>query len=152
MRRPRRERRAVGWCALALSGSALGGCATTIDSSNTTAPPGSTTTTVFVPAGDTAAVIGQLLGELSGLSEAIVDNEHQREIVARADTLYAAARPGIESAHPGLVDDFDEAMALAHNGVDKRRPADADRALSNLQVLVDALAPVTSPTPDATEL
>ncbi len=138
------RRRALGAIAIVTVAFGTAGCATTIDSSNTTVPA-NTTTTVFVPVGTTDELLAQLLVELGGLSEAIVDNAHQREIIARADALWNAARDDVAARHHRLLIDFDDAMALAHLGVDRRRPADADKAYVNLRALVAAL-----PTADAT--
>jgi len=37
--------------------------------------------------------------------------------------------------------EFDRAIELMHNGVDRRRPADADKALTNLRNLIASLPP-----------
>jgi hypothetical protein len=138
-----KRRATVAILAAVVPSAAVSGCATTFDSSNTTAPA-VTTTTVFVATGSTADLLDQLLAELSGLSEAIVDNSHQRDIVTRADAIWDAARDGVAARHGALVDEFDAEMGLAHLGVDRRRPADADRAYANLRALVASTYP-TSP-------
>jgi len=131
---------------LCVSACALSACATTIDPNATTLPPGgSTTTTVFVASGSTLELLGQLVDEAVGLSEAIVENEGQRDIVARIDTLWAAARPGVERTVPDNVVEFDRTIELMHNGVDRRRPADADKALTNLRTLIASLPPADDP-------
>ena len=142
-------RRPVTTAALVAGCLALGaGCATTIDSSNTTAPA-NTTTTVFVPTGTTDELLAQMLGELGGLSEAIVANSHQRDMIDRIDALWSAASGQVAVLQPRLLPEFEEAIGLAHLGVERRRPADADKAYLNLTALVAAL-PTTSPPPTGT--
>ena len=142
-------RRPVTTAALVAGCLALGaGCATTIDSSNTTAPA-NTTTTVFVPTGTTDELLAQMLGELGGLSEAIVANSHQRDMIDRVDALWSAASGQVAVLRPRLMPEFEGAIGLAHLGVERRRPADADKAYLNLTALVAAL-PTTSPPPTGT--
>jgi hypothetical protein len=137
----KRTRPAATAATLLIGAFALGACSTTIDPTVTTLPAGGTTTTVFVATGTTSELLDQLVETATGLSEAIVDNEGQRDIMARIDTLWEAVRPGVEDAVPDTILEFDRAIALMHNGVDRRRPADADKALNNFRNLVAALPP-----------
>ena len=57
-------------------------------------------TTEFVAAGSTAELLDQLLAAASMLSEAIVANDGQHELIERIDVLWEAARPGVEEAQP----------------------------------------------------
>ncbi len=84
-------------------------------------------------------MLDQLLAEAGTLSEAIVQNEGQHEIIGRIDVIWTAARPGVEQASPDSVTEFDQSIELMHTGVDRRRPADADKAYNNLTQLVAAL-------------
>ena len=128
---------AVGATALALV-VAVTGCANTINEAALTAES-STTTVAFVPTGTTAELLDQLVEEAGTLSEAIVQNEGDDAIVGRLDKIWAAARPAVEQDAPNLVVEFDLAVAMLHRGVDRRRPADADKATRNLRVLVAAI-------------
>ncbi len=122
----------------------LAGCATEVDPEVAVDPTGaSPPTTEFVANGSTAELLDQLLAEAGGLSEAIVANEGQHDIIGRIDVIWAAARPGVESAAPDQLLEFDRAIVMLHTGVDRRRPADADKAYNNLRNLVAAV-PVTS--------
>jgi hypothetical protein len=120
----------------------LAACATTVDPDITAPPTGDTSpTTIFVATGTTAELLDQLLVEVEQLSEAIVDNEGQHAIVARVDVIWEEARPGVGEAAPETVREFDTVVDLLHRAVDRRRPADADRALINLRNLVAAFDP-----------
>jgi hypothetical protein len=115
-------------------------CATEVDPDTPIPATASTTgTTEFVATGTTAELLDQLLAEAGMLSEAIVANEGQRETIGRIDVIWAAARSGVDEVDPNIVGEFDQAIELLHNGVDRRRPADADKAYNNLVLLVAAL-------------
>jgi hypothetical protein len=121
---------------------ALNACSTTIDPAATTAPPGPTAPpTTFAAEGTTAELLTQLVGEATGLSEAIVQNEGDEELIARIDALWTAARPAVAAADPDLVDEFDRAIEMMDFAVSRRRHADADKALNNLRNLIAALPP-----------
>jgi hypothetical protein len=118
----------------------LAGCATEVDPDIPTAITEVSMDTVeFVAAGSTAELLDELLVEAGTLSEAIVQNEGQHEIIDRIDIIWEAARPGVEQADPESVTEFDQAIELMHTGVDRRRPADADKAYTNLTQLVATL-------------
>jgi hypothetical protein len=137
-----------GWAAATLTAILLAACATELDPDVEVPDTGTApATTEFVATGSTEELLDQLLDEAAGLSEAIVENEGQRDIIARIDVIWEAARPGIEATSPDDVLGFDRTIALMHRGVDRRRPADADRALINLRNLVAAVTNETSPPP-----
>lgn len=130
---------AVVLASLVGAASVLVGCETTVDPGVTTRSPGAlASTTVFVAAGSTEGLLDQVVAEATGLSEAIVENEGQRDIVGRIETLWEAARPGIDEAAPDMLLEFDRAIALMRSAVERRRPADADKALNNLRNLIAA--------------
>ena len=116
------------------------GCATEVDPDVPVVASGAApATTEFVAEGSTAELLDQLLAEAAGLSEAIVANEGQHDTIRRIDVIWAAARSGVESVAAEQLLEFDRAVALLHTGVDRRRPADADKAYNNLRNLVAAL-------------
>jgi hypothetical protein len=136
--RPRRTA-AVASLAVILVG-ALGACENTIAPDVTSPPAGSVlAATAFVAEGTTAELLALLLDDSRRLSETIVDNEGDDELLARIDVTWEAAAPGVEAASPGLVDDFERAIEMMHTGVTRRRPADADKASRNLEVLIARL-------------
>lgn len=127
----------AGLVALVVTSAA---CAeTTIDTTATTIAAGDTTAiTVFAPTGSAVELLPDLLDELAGLSARIVDDEGQVEALARVDTLWDLIRPGIEAEQPDLLSGFDSAIDLARRGVERRRPADADKAHNNAASLAAA--------------
>ena len=124
-----------------VSGAVLmSACSTTIDPTATTIPANSTTTTLpFVAEGTTAELLDQLLDEADGLSERIVENEGDEALLDRINTIWEAARPGVEDAAADLLLEFDRAIELMNSAVERRRHADADKALNNLRNLIAAL-------------
>ena len=57
---------------------------------------------------------------------------------ARIEQLWAALRADVESTAPDLVPDFEFVLRRCRSAVDRHRPADADRAYKNLDLLVAA--------------
>jgi hypothetical protein len=111
-------------------------CSTTYDTSATTVV--ATTSTVYVPTGSTADLLVLLSTEVGALSEKLVDNDGQRDALTRIEAQWALARPGIERRHPELLSSFDAAIAHVQRSVERRRPADADKAAKNLDTLIAA--------------
>jgi hypothetical protein len=137
----RRRRWPAALVAVVVGAVSSAGCATEIDPDIPTAASGSApATTEFIATGTTAELFERLLAETEALSEAIVDNEGQHRIMHRIDVIWAAVRPDVETADPDHLLEFDRAIVMLHTGVDRRRPADADKAYNNLVQLVNALA------------
>ena len=111
-------------------------CSTTYDTSATTAP--ATTSTVYVPSGSTAELLVALSTEVGALSERLVDNDGQRDALARIEAQWALVRPDVERQHPELLASIDAAIAHVQRSVERRRPADADKAAKNLDSLIAA--------------
>jgi hypothetical protein len=125
--------------AAALAAIVFAGCSTVVDPEIAAESTGVPSTTEFVAEGTNTELFDQLVDEAGGLSEAIVANHGQRVIVGRIDTLWEAARPAVEHDAPDTLAAFDRTIALMHTGVDRRRPADADKAYTNLVNLLAAL-------------
>ena len=120
--------------------SLLAGCAeTTVDTSRTTAAPAARARRrCSHRVGRAIELLPELSTELSRLSALIVANEGDEASFERIAALWAAARVEVAQQRPELVDGFERAIGLAQNGVERRRPADADKAFRNLTSLVDA--------------
>jgi hypothetical protein len=123
--------------AVALSG-AVACTATTVDPGITVPPSGEATTTVFAPAGTTAELLDELVAESGRLSDLIVENEGQRTAFARIETLWLLVRDDIAAERADLLPGFESAIGLLRTGVERRRPADADKAHNNLRMLIAA--------------
>ncbi len=132
--------------AAAVCSVVLGACApTTVDTVDTVdTTPASTSTTTTLPSGTFDELLDRLLTEVGGLSERVVENEGDDASLARAEALWSAAQAGVEAEREDLLPDFAAAMALVRRSVERRRPADADKAANNLRMLIEA---VTGPVP-----
>lgn len=121
----------------------LAACANTIDpdvaadpSDDGSAPAAATV--AFQPEGTPAELLAGLLEEATTLSEAIIENEGDNEILARVDAYWEAAEPAVADQDEALAGNIDRAVAMMHTGVERRRPADADKATINLRTLIAA--------------
>ena len=123
--------------AVAVTGS-IACSETTVDPDITVPPSAEATTTVFAPAGTTAELLDELVAESGRLSDLIVENEGQQAALARIETLWALVRADIEAERVDLLPGFESAIGLLRTGVERRRPADADKAHNNLRTLVAA--------------
>ena len=116
---------------LVLMALLVSACAeTTIDTPETTNVAATTTV-----AGDPLMALS---AETEALSAALVDNDGQREALARIDALWAEVQPEIAEDRPDLLEEFEAVIELVRRSVERRRPADADKAHKNLLVLIAA--------------
>ena len=126
---------------VAVTALSLGACKTTIVGSlSTTSSTSSTTTTVPVPSGDVKTLLGLLADVPVGLGQAVVDGdkaayEHK---VAQADAIWTALGPRLEAIDPDYAASVERVVKLVHTAVERKRPADGDKALRFIDLIVDA--------------
>lgn len=113
----------------------LGACSSTYDASVTT-PATVTVTTEFTVAGSTEEVLVALADEVAALSERLIDNDGQAAALARIEARWDVLEPTIQAEHPKLLYGFDSALDQVRRAVERRRPADADKAWRSLQALI----------------
>jgi len=118
------------------------GCATTINLSapTTLAQPSVTT----LPTGTTVELYEQLKATLSDLSLAITNEDKPRAKTTLATVLniWGALKPQIESAGGETVEqtvsDMQRIVDLASSSVQRTRPADADKAVRFLDLIIQS--------------
>ena len=138
-RRPLPTRRRA-LLATVLATSIGAGCAsTTINTAATTLPGGAPPTSVFTARGSRAELLDEWQVELAVLSARLVDNEGGTPALARIELLWDTVRPEIEAGHPDLTPGFEAVMGLTRTAVERRRPADADKASKQLRDLIEAI-------------
>lgn len=116
------------------------GCnSTTYDTSATTAP--SVTPTTYIATGTPAELLAMMADEVAGLSEQLVEGDGQHDTMDRIAAQWAVVRPTIQDDHPELLQGFDSAMGQVERAVERRRPADADKASKSLTALIAAIDP-----------
>jgi hypothetical protein len=83
---------------------------------------------------NTASQLTELVALATSIGDLIADGDPDAQL-ARIDALWAAARGDVESNEPSLGREFVHQLELLHTGVDKNRPADADKAARNLDAV-----------------
>ena len=133
-----RSLRLVATAATCLGACVLGACSSTIDSSVTTRASIAPSTTVFTVSGTPDELLAAIAAEVGELSEKLVDNRGQGEALARVQAQWEAVRPVVESDRPELLAGFESAIGQVERAVERRRPADADKAARSLASLIAA--------------
>jgi len=131
-----RSLRLVATAATCLGACVLGACSSTIDSSVTTRASIAPSTTVV--SGTPDELLAAIAAEVGELSEKLVDNRGQGEALARVQAQWEAVRPVVESDRPELLAGFESAIGQVERAVERRRPADADKAARSLASLIAA--------------
>ena len=125
--------------------SLLSGCATTINESAPTTLADNvvteTTTLTVDQQLSTEELLTQMLTTVNALSEAMQKSDRQTasKKVDQILLISNAARPKILTLSDQLAADFDRVIALAKSSVERNRPADADKALRFLPLIIDSL-------------
>jgi hypothetical protein len=130
-------------CALAVT---LSACATTIDeqpaggaeppASGSVVDTGAPAITVPV-AGSAAELLPELAADMSTLGSQIAEDGDAEQTLAQMQQIWAAIRPEVEANRPELVGGIDTTVQMSVTAVERRRPADADKAFQLLTELVD---------------
>lgn len=130
----------VSLCAIALTS-----CATTITgSTESTVAPASTTTTPVIPTGSIISLLEQLLPVADGLGQAVVDGDSKvfKEKVAQADAIMLAIEPLIRESKIDVLESVQRVVDLIHTAAERKRPADADKALRFIPLIIEAVTPL----------
>ncbi len=103
---------------------------TIIESLKTTIPGPTTTTTLPTPTGDVVALLTQLSNVTFGLGQAIVDGDTKTytQRMEITDSIWKVLEPQIRDANIDIVEDVQRVVNLVHTAVERKRPADADKA------------------------
>ena len=120
-------------------------CATTINESAVTTIASnaeSTTQATINSQLTTDELLDQLLLAVDDLSQSMqkVERKQVTQQLARVISLSDAIRPKILATSDQLATDFDRVINLAKSAVERNRPADADKALRFLSLVIDAFA------------
>ncbi|MFM7761647.1 MAG: hypothetical protein ACKO73_01640 [Acidimicrobiaceae bacterium] len=125
--------------------SPLSGCATTInESAPTTLADNVVAETTIVTVDQqlsTEELLAQMLTTVNELSDAMQKSDRQTATkkVDQILLIGEAVRPKILTLSDQLTADFDRVVALAKSSVERNRPADADKALRFLPLIIDSL-------------
>jgi hypothetical protein len=130
----------VSLCAIALTA-----CATEITgSTESTVAPVSTTTIPVAPTGSIISLLEQLLPVADGLGQAVVDGDSKvtKAKVAQADAIMLAIEPLILESKIDVLESVQRVVDLIHTAAEKKRPADADKALRFIPLIIEAVTPL----------
>ena len=130
---------------IALCAIALTSCATEITgSTESTVVPVTTTTIPVAPTGSIISLLQQLIPIADGLGQAVVDGESKlaKEKVAQADAILLAIEPLILESEIDILESVQSVVRLMQTAVERKRPADADKALRFIPLIIDATTPL----------
>ena len=134
--------RAVWLVGIVVLGAACSGATTGDQSTDSvtgvTLDPRLVPTTTIVYSGTALELLPDLGVEMSRLSSQISeDGDEDKATVARIVAIWAAAQPEVQATRPDLLESFQTTVDMATSAVERNRPADADKAFSNLTRLID---------------
>ena len=130
----------ISLCAIALTS-----CATEITgSTESTIAPVSTTTIPVAPTGSIISLLEQLGPVADGLGQAVVDGDSKvfKEKVAQADAIMLAIEPLIRESKIDVLESVQRVVDLIHSAAERKRPADADKALRFIPLIIEAVTPL----------
>ena len=109
--------------------------AETIDGGTIVDPDAPTPT--IASTGSAADLLPDLSVEMSRLGSEVAEGGDDDETLALIEQLWERIRPEIEADRPDLLNGFDATIDMARTAVERKRPADADKAFALLTDLVD---------------
>lgn len=120
-------------------------CATTINQSAVTTVASSSESTTQVTINDqltTDELLSELLLAVEDLSKTMQKTERRQvsQQLARVVSLSDVISPKILATSEQLASDFDRIINLTKSAVERNRPADADKALRFLPLIIEAFA------------
>ena len=124
-------------CAIALTS-----CATEITgSTESTVALVTTTTAAVAPTGSIISLLEQLLPIADGLGQAVVDGDSKvfKAKVAQADAIMVAIEPLIRESKIDVLESVQRVVDLMHTATERKRPADADKALRFIPLIIEAV-------------
>ena len=130
----------VAFCAIALTS-----CATTITgSTQSTVAPAPTTTILVTPTGSIISLLQQLIPVADGLGQAVVDGDSKvfKAKVAQADAILVVIEPLILESKIDVLESVQRVVELMRSAAERKRPADADKALRFIPLIIDAVTPL----------
>ncbi len=118
--------------------TAATGCATTIVEDTSLTVPESTSTSTTVLPEDLTTTLETLIAQMSTLSELVVETTGgiTQDRLASIEALWEQARRELEVVRPDVIDDMQRMIDMSRLAVERRRPAEADKAVSFLAPVV----------------
>ncbi len=120
----------------------LSGCATTIVSTDTTAPVVTVVTTTTLPTGDSLQLMKNIALAGADLGDSIADGrgDEARAALATAQANWIVLEPQLQKLKLDVVEDLRRIVDMMTTAVERKRPADADKANRFLGLVIDAFS------------
>jgi hypothetical protein len=123
---------------------ALSSCSTVINDTTSTEAPEDTTPVVVettIPSGDIVSLLNQLVTTANGLGEAIANRQNNQASQRAADALsiWSVLQPQLFDSGIDVVEDIDRMVELMQTAVDRKRPADADKAFRFISLIAEEI-------------
>lgn len=127
-----------------LFGVVASSCATVINDTATSEAPADTVpvmVTTTIPNGDITTLMNQLVSTANGLGEAIANKQtnQARQQASDAQAIWSVLQPQLIDSGIDVVEDIDRMVELMNTAVDRRRPADADKAFRFISIIAEEL-------------
>lgn len=127
-----------------LFGVVASSCATVINETATSEAPADTVpvmVTTTIPNGDITTLMNQLVSTANGLGEAIANKQtnQARQQASDAQAIWSVLQPQLIDSGIDVVEDIDRMVELMNTAVDRRRPADADKAFRFISIIAEEL-------------
>jgi hypothetical protein len=115
-------------------------CSTQILTTTTTLPGMTTSTTIATPSGTSLELLEQLGTAIQGLGQAIVDRDSatKNRVVAETNAIWKVLEPQLQESGVDLVEDVSKIVNFVNVAVKRTRPADADKAVRYLALIMES--------------
>ena len=115
-------------------------CSTQILTTTTTLPGVTTSTTIATPSGTSLELLEQLGTAIQGLGQAIVDRDSatKNRVVAETNAIWKELEPQLQESGVDLVEDVSKIVNFVNVAVNRTRPADADKAVRYLALIMES--------------
>lgn len=120
----------------------LTGCATTIVTTDSTAPVVTVASTTTLPSGDSLELMKNIAVAGTDLGNAIADGrgDEARAALAVAEVNWQVLEPQLQELKLDIVEDMRRIVDMMKTAVERKRPADADKANRFLGLVIDAFS------------
>lgn len=119
----------------------LASCSTTIVGSTDTSAPNKVDVTTTLPVGTIKELLTNIIQATRGLGDAVASGENTTAQSRLGDVLanWQVLKPMLKDSSLDIAADIERMIGLVTTAVERKRPADADKALRYLPLIITAL-------------
>ena len=120
---------------------ALASCSTTIVGSTDTTTSDNVDVTIALPVGTVKELLTNIVQATNGLGDAVASGDNKTAQSRLSDVLanWEVLKPMIKDSSLDIYADIERMIGLITTAVERKRPADADKALRYLPLIVAAM-------------